>query len=112
MAIYGIGGIKTEFKNMEELVLKVLEDKPMSRDNDLYLYICCCVLLGANTIPKILQLNLNMMTCHRVRRQIQNDKGMYLPSEDIRRVRNEREMDINIFFKQSEREHNDRWYYN
>lgn len=96
--IRDINGIRTEFKTMENLVESVLEEEPKARSNDVYLYVLCCVALGADDLHDVIDLNLNMMTCHRVRRVIQNDQKILRPSKATQENRKNRKDDIEYYF--------------
>lgn len=95
--IRDVKGIETEFKTMEELVEFVMEESVDSRSNDVVLYVMCCITLGAEDMYDIIDLNLNMMTCHRVRRIIQNEQNRLLPSESVQNKRKKREKDIEYY---------------
>lgn len=95
--IRDINGIETEFKSMEDLIKFVMEESVDARGNDVVLYIMCCVTLGADSLHDVMDLNLNMMTCHRVRRIIQNEQGEYQPSETTQGRRKKRKKDIEYY---------------
>ncbi|MEH7116088.1 hypothetical protein V7128_01515 [Neobacillus vireti] len=84
--------VKTELNNTTKLVMRVLEQYPETRNSDNKLYIQCAKELGAVTVDDLMKIKLNIITTHKVRQKIQNKLGMYPPTEDVKRVRVERQL--------------------
>lgn len=73
-----------EFESVKELVLRVLSKNKEARNNDTILYIACCEHLGAKSIKDIKKMNLSIITVHKLRQKIQNQEGLYLPSDNVK----------------------------
>lgn len=83
--------VKKEFKNTKSLILHVLEKHEETRNSDTKLYIQCCRELGATTLEELENINLNIITIHKIRQVIQNKENRFLPIEIVKKVRAERE---------------------
>jgi hypothetical protein len=44
-----------------------------------------------------MRIKLNIISIHKVRQRIQNHEGMYLPTEDVKQARVERQMSFKEF---------------
>lgn len=86
--------ILKEFKTTKSLILHVLENYPNTRDNDNNLYVQCAKELGAKTLEDLENIELNMVSVHKLRQKIQNKEGLFLPSEKIQELRNIRKDEI------------------
>jgi hypothetical protein len=75
----------------------VLENYPETRNSDTNLYIQCAKELGAYTVDDLMRIKLNIISIHKVRQRIQNHDGMYLPTEDVKQARVERQMSFKEF---------------
>jgi hypothetical protein len=88
---------KAELNSVKKLVLHVLENYPETRNSDTNLYIQCAKELGAYTVDDLMRIKLNIISIHKVRQRIQNHDGMYLPTEDVKQARVERQMSFKEF---------------
>jgi hypothetical protein len=88
---------KKELNGVKKLVLKVLENYPETRNSDTMLYIQCAKELGAYTVDDLMGIKLNIISIHKIRQLIQNRDGMYLPTEDVKQARVERQMSFKEF---------------
>lgn len=86
--------VEKEFKTVKELVEYCLEKFEEVRNSDTLLYLKCCEVLGAETIQQIKDLELNMISVHKIRQVIQNKEKKWLPSDSVKGVRKQREKDI------------------
>jgi hypothetical protein len=88
---------KSELNSTTKLVMRVLEQYPETRNSDNKLYIQCAKELGAETIDDLMKINLNLISLHKTRQRIQNKLGLYLPTEDVKQARVERQMSFKEF---------------
>ena len=86
--------IETEFKKIKDLIIHILEQYPETRDSDTLLYIKCCEYLGARSFDDIKKLNLNIISIHKLRQQLQNKEGLFPPSDKVKEYRKKRRGDI------------------
>lgn len=86
-----------EYKTVKQLVLKVLEKYPETRDNDTLLYLQCCQELGAIDINQMKILNLSIVTCHKLRQVIQNKDGLFKPSDKAKKIRLQKQQEIKSY---------------
>jgi hypothetical protein len=86
--------IKREFDTVKGLVLHVLENHPETRSSDNKLYIRCAEYLGAKTLSDLEHINLNLVSVHKIRQQIQNKMGLFKPDESVVKARGKREIEI------------------
>ncbi|WP_243357262.1 hypothetical protein [Bacillus litorisediminis] len=91
--------IETEFKTVKQLVEHVLEQYPETRDNDTLLYTQCAKELGAETIEDLNNINLNIISVHKLRQVIQNKEGKWKASEKTQKVRNKRRIEIRDYMR-------------
>lgn len=75
--------VKQEFDNVKNLVTYVLENYPITRSNDTLLYLECCKVKGCRTIDDIKDINLSIISVHKIRQKIQNKEGLYLPDNPV-----------------------------
>jgi hypothetical protein len=92
-------GTIEEFKNTKAFVTYVLEHYPDTRNSDNKLYVQCCKLLGAETMDDIQDLNLSIVTVHKVRQKIQNKEGKFLPDDNVKVVREQREVEVRDYMR-------------
>jgi hypothetical protein len=85
---------KSELNSVKKLVLRVLEEYPETRNSDNKLYIQCAKLLGAKTIDDLDKIRLSIVSLHKCRQRIQNKEGRFLPTEDVKQVRMERQLEF------------------
>jgi hypothetical protein len=83
---------KSELNTVKSLVMSVLRDCPETRNNDNKLYVQCAKRLGAVTVDDIEKIGLSIISVHKVRQKIQNGDGLYLPTEDVKQARVERQL--------------------
>ena len=103
MKLKNVHNIETEFNTLKELVLFVLEEVPATRDSDTILYLYCCKALGCESMLDMLDLELNIISIHKIRQVIQNKEGRFLPSNNVKSIREERELEIKKYMnKQNE----------
>ena len=76
------------------MVEHALENYPDTRDSDTRLYIKCCEIKGAKTLEDLKDINLNIISVHKLRQKIQNNEGKYLPSSKIQQIRDQRAIEI------------------
>lgn len=95
---FKIKNISNEFETLKDLIYKALEKYPETRDNDIALYAQCTKLLGANTVDDLISLNINPLSVGRIGRMIQNDEGMFPPSENVRQARAVRKQQAISYF--------------
>jgi hypothetical protein len=88
---------RSELNNTTKLVMRVLEQYPETRNSDNKLYIQCAKELGAYTVDDLMGIKLNIISIHKIRQLIQNRDGMYLPTEDVKQARVERQMSFKEF---------------
>jgi hypothetical protein len=81
-----------ELNSVKKLVLRVLEQYPETRNSDNKLYIQCAKELGAKTVDDLLEIGLSIITLHKCRQRIQNRDGLFLPTEDVKQARVERQL--------------------
>jgi hypothetical protein len=93
--------VAQEFKTTKELVLYILENSPETRSSDNKLYIKCAEHLGAKTLDDLQEIKLNLVSVHKLRQQIQNKEGMYLPDEKVTEMRKNRRVEIREFMKKA-----------
>lgn len=94
-----IQGINVEYDGLRELLLKVLQKYPSTRNSDTLLYIYCCKELGAKTVDDLMKTNLNVISVHKLRQVIQNKEGLYLPDKEIADMRKDRETKIRDYMR-------------
>lgn len=94
MALKTVNNVSIEFETYKDLIKEVLRKYDFARDSDTYLYIMCCKYLGVETIEDMIDLNLNVITVHKVRQVVQNKEGLYRASNNVQAVRDERKIDI------------------
>ena len=83
-----------ELDSLKDLVSHILEQYPETRDSDTLLYIKACEHLGARSFDDIKKLNLNIISIHKLRQQIQNKDKLFPPSDKVREYRKKRRSDI------------------
>lgn len=71
--------ISKEFRSYRDLIQKIMEEKPETRENDTLLYLECCRRLGAETVDEMRALGLNIITVHKTRQRLQNVEKRLLP---------------------------------
>ena len=86
--------ITKELNTVKDLVVSVLEDYPQARNSDTYLYEKCCERLGAKYISDISKIGLSVISVHKIRQVVQNKDKMYMPTEDAKKKRKVREVEI------------------
>lgn len=82
-----------EFNSVKDLVIKVLQDKPQTRNSDTLLYLECCRELNATDIDSMERLALNVVTIHKLRQKL-NREGLYLPNDNVMAARKNRSKDV------------------
>jgi hypothetical protein len=85
---------KTELNSVKKLVLRVLEEYPETRNSDNKLYIQCAKMLGAKTVDDLDKIRLSIVSLHKCRQRIQNRDGLFLPTEDVKQARVERQLEF------------------
>jgi hypothetical protein len=83
---------KSELNSVKKLVLRVLEEYPETRNSDNKLYIQCAKELGAKTVDDLDKIRLSIVSLLKCRQRIQNRDGMFLPTEDVKQARVERQL--------------------
>lgn len=86
--------VRKELNTVKDLVISVLAEYPLARNNDTYLYEKCCEKLGGVYLTDITKIGLNMISVHKIRQVIQNKENMYLPTENVSKKRRQRAIDI------------------
>jgi hypothetical protein len=82
--------VTTELNTVKDLVLHVLKNKPETRNSDTLLYLECCKALGATSIKDIEDINLSIISVHKLRQVIQNKDKQFMPDENVKEVRKAR----------------------
>lgn len=72
-----------ELKTVKDLVESVLKDNIETRANDTLLYMECVKKLGAKTLEDVEEINLSIISVHKMRQIIQNKHNMYLPEKEV-----------------------------
>jgi hypothetical protein len=85
---------KSELNSVTKLVMRVLEQYPETRNSDNKLYIQCAKELGAETIDDLMKIKLNLISLHKTRQRIQNKLGLFVPTEDVKHARVERQLEF------------------
>jgi hypothetical protein len=88
---------KAELSSVKNLVLRVLDKYPETRNSDTKLYIQCAKELGAYTVDDLMRIKLNIISIHKCRQYVQNKLGLFPPTEDVKQARVERQMSFKEF---------------
>lgn len=93
--------VTTEMNTVKDLVSHVLCNHPQTRNNDTLLYLECCKVLGAKNINDMVEMNLSIISVHKIRQQIQNKDKMFLPDENVKEVRKVRKYQIREYMRKT-----------
>ncbi|MEC1786072.1 hypothetical protein [Schinkia azotoformans] len=86
--------VVSEFNTVKKLVLHVLENYPETRNNDNKLFVRCAEILGINSLSGFENMDLNLISVYKLRQKIQNQENLYMPTENVRVLRKERQKGI------------------
>lgn len=89
-----MNNVTTELNTIKDLVYHVLANNPDTRSNDTKLYVQCCKELGAKTLDDINRIGLSIISVHKIRQVVQNKENLYLPDENVTKVRKQRALEI------------------
>ncbi|UOQ47766.1 hypothetical protein MUN88_17185 [Gracilibacillus caseinilyticus] len=93
--------IKEKFGNLKKLLYYVLENYPETRNSDNKLFIQAYRELGATSLNDLEDGQLNISSIYRVRQEIQNKEGKFLPNDEVRHYRRTREKAIRQYYKKA-----------
>lgn len=96
-----MSNVEVELNTVKDLVLHVLSSKPETRSNDTMLYLECCKMLGATSMSDLEDLNLSIITVHKMRQVIQNKDKKYMPDEDAKTVRRRRSHEVRQYMRKT-----------
>jgi hypothetical protein len=91
--------VTTELNTVKDLVLHVLKNNPETRNSDTLLYLECCKVLGATNIEDIEDINLSIISVHKLRQVIQNKDKMFMPDEHAKQVRKQRSYQVRQYMR-------------
>ncbi|OME54091.1 hypothetical protein BSK59_16045 [Paenibacillus odorifer] len=90
-----------ELNTIKELVLHILKTNPETRSNDTLLYLECCKYLGATSLEDLSDLNLSIISVHKMRQSIQNKDKMFMPNEEALQNRKRRGYEIRQYMRKT-----------
>lgn len=96
-----MSSVAVELNTVKDLVLYVLGSMPETRSNDTLLYLECCKVLGATSMEDIQDLNLSIISVHKIRQMIQNKDKMYMPDEKAKEVRKKRASEVRQYMRKT-----------
>lgn len=96
-----MSNVEVELNTVKDLVLYVLGSIPATRSNDTLLYLECCKTLGATSMEDLQDLNLSIISVHKMRQFIQNKDKMYMPDDNAKEVRKKRSHEVRQYMRKT-----------
>lgn len=93
--------IKKEFGSLKQMILTMLEKYPETRNSDNKLFIRICKELGAKTVDDISDMDVNLISVHKLRQVIQNKEGLFPPTDRVKKSRKSREVKIRNYMRKN-----------
>lgn len=91
--------VSEELNTVKGLVTYVLKNYPATRNNDTKLYAQCCRELGAITVDDVDNMDLSIITVHKIRQVVQNKENLYLANDRVQKARGKRALDVKDYMR-------------